>query len=210
MAKKKTSKPSRINVKKLQDFDIKHAKINELRTFVKQARQLYEQREKQFAREWSRYTYSPALENIREYYEENPQKSIGAQKKKDLQIEAYRLKDFMNSKTATVKGAREVMRKQDIMLFGENEQGRPKHRMTYTERTNFWAVYDEFLLSKEATTFTYMEVMEKLVEMRNDIKKVEDLVRALPTLLSQLKTRLEGESANYEPSGTVYRGGANK
>ena len=209
MAKKKTSRSPRIDVKKLQDFDIKHAKINELRTFVKQARQLYAQREKQFAREWSRYTYSPALENIREYYEENPQKSIGTQKKSELQIEAYRLKDFMNAKTATVKGAREVMRKQDIMLFGENEQGKPNYKMSYTERTNFWSVYEEFLLSKEATTFNYREVMNKLAEMRKDIKSIRDLSSALPKLLSQLKTRLEGESANYEPSGTIYRGGAN-
>ena len=62
-----------------------------------------------------------------------------------IRSEVFHIQEFFNSKTADVKGAREVMRNQDASIFGVDSKGRPLKRMSIEERTEFWATYEEFL-----------------------------------------------------------------
>ena len=54
------------------------------------------------------------------------------------------LRDFFNYETSSVKGARRVMQEQDKLIFGEDEKGKPLRRMSYIERTSFWALAKEY------------------------------------------------------------------
>lgn len=89
--------------------------------------------------------YSPALEKIDSYYDRNGVQSPESMNVNRIRSELFHIQEFFNSKTADVKGAREVMREQDARIFGTNERGTPLKRMTIEERTKFWSVYEEFL-----------------------------------------------------------------
>lgn len=53
------------------------------------------------------------------------------------------MKEYFSWQTGTVGGWNKFTKKQDIMLFGKDEKGRPNYRMSDEERTKFWHVYNE-------------------------------------------------------------------
>lgn len=110
---------------------------------LNQVRHKFNIRQGQFEKA-GKNVYSPALEKMEEYYKENgttPPSKISRNKAIN---EISNIQEFFNSKTSDVKGAREVMRQQDIRIFGETASGRPQHRMTVEQRTKFWSLYNEF------------------------------------------------------------------
>ena len=111
---------------------------------LRQFREKYRYREKAFNRA-GKNVYSPALEKMEDYYDRNGERSPEKMTVHQIRSELFHIQEFFKSKTGDVKGAREVMREQDIRIFGVNSRGNPLHRMTIEERTKFWSVYEEFL-----------------------------------------------------------------
>lgn len=111
---------------------------------LRQFREKFRYREKAFNRA-GKNVYSPALEKMEDYYDRNGERSPEKMTVHQIRSELFHIQEFFKSKTGDVKGAREVMREQDIRIFGENSRGNPVHRMTIEERTKFWSVYEEFL-----------------------------------------------------------------
>lgn len=56
----------------------------------------------------------------------------------------YAYSDFFKSKTSTIEGTNKVNLEQDIRIFGVDEDGTPKKRMSNDERKEYWKVYNEF------------------------------------------------------------------
>ena len=111
---------------------------------LRQFREKFRYREKAFNRA-GKNVYSPALEKMENYYDRNGERSPEKMTVHQIRSELFHIQEFFKSKTGDVKGAREVMREQDIRIFGTNSRGNPLHRMTIEERTKFWSVYEEFL-----------------------------------------------------------------
>ena len=111
---------------------------------LRQFREKFRYREKAFNRA-GKNVYSPALEKVEDYYDRNGERSPEKMTVHQIRSELFHIQEFFKSKTGDVKGAREVMREQDIRIFGENSKGNPVKRMTIEERTKFWSVYEEFL-----------------------------------------------------------------
>lgn len=111
---------------------------------LRQFREKFRYREKAFNRA-GKNVYSPALEKMEDYYDRNGERSPEKMTVHQIRSELFHIQEFFKSKTGDVKGAREVMREQDIRIFGENSRGNPVRRMTIEERTKFWSVYEEFL-----------------------------------------------------------------
>lgn len=111
---------------------------------LRQFREKFRYREKAFNRA-GKNVYSPALEKMEDYYDRNGERSPEKMTVHQIRSELFHIQEFFKSKTGDVKGAREVMREQDIRIFGENARGNPVKRMTIEERTKFWSVYEEFL-----------------------------------------------------------------
>lgn len=111
---------------------------------LRQFREKFRYREKAFNRA-GKNVYSPALEKMEDYYDRNGERSPEKMTVHQIRSELFHIQEFFKSKTGDVKGAREVMREQDIRIFGENSRGNPVKRMTIEERTKFWSVYEEFL-----------------------------------------------------------------
>lgn len=111
---------------------------------LRQFREKFRFREKAFNRA-GKNVYSPALEKMEDYYDRNGERSPEKMTVHQIRSELFHIQEFFKSKTGDVKGAREVMREQDIRIFGENSRGNPVRRMTIEERTKFWSVYEEFL-----------------------------------------------------------------
>lgn len=111
---------------------------------LRQFREKFRYREKAFNRA-GKNVYSPALEKMEDYYDRNGERSPEKMTVHQIRSELFHIQEFFKSKTGDVKGAREVMREQDIRIFGENSRGNPAKRMTIEERTKFWSVYEEFL-----------------------------------------------------------------
>lgn len=111
---------------------------------LRQFREKFRFRQKAFDRA-GKNVYSPAMEKMEGYYERNGVQSPDSMNINRIRSELFHIQEFFNSKTADVKGAREVMREQDARIFGTNERGTPNRRMTIEERTKFWSVYEEYL-----------------------------------------------------------------
>lgn len=133
---------------------------------LKQFREKFQYRQKAFDRA-GKNVYSPALEKMEEYYDRNGVQSPESMNVNRIRSELFHIQEFFNSKTADVKGAREVMREQDARIFGINDRGTPTKRMTLEERTKFWSVYEEFLKTYKNAEAIYGS--EKIQQFLGDI-----------------------------------------
>ena len=133
-------------LKSMSDIEISklRTKDGSAQEMLKQFREKFRYREKAFNRA-GKNVYSPALEKMESYYDRNGERSPEEMTVHQIRSELFHIQEFFKSKASDVKGAREVMREQDIRIFGENSRGMPLKRMTIEERTKFWSVYDEFL-----------------------------------------------------------------
>lgn len=137
----------KITYAKLKSMDATEiSKLNqkEAAEMLRQFREKFRYRQKAFDRA-GKNVYSPALEKMEDYYDRNGVQSPEAMNVNRIRSELFHIQEFFNSKTADVKGAREVIREQDARIFGTNERGTPLKRMTIEERTKFWSVYEEYL-----------------------------------------------------------------
>jgi hypothetical protein len=131
-------------LKSMDATEISKLSQKEAAEMLKQFREKFRYRQKAFNRA-GKNVYSPALEKMQDYYDRNGVQSPEALNVNRIRSELFHIQEFFNSKTADVKGARQVMREQDARIFGTNEKGAPLKRMTIEERTKFWSVYEEYL-----------------------------------------------------------------
>lgn len=136
----KLTKKSFIN---MSPADIAKMKNPELRQLLRGARQLFSAQESKF-KKYENTVWSPALEKMQATYENNGKMASSRMNRSQMQFEVYRIQEFFQAKTSTIPGARQVAIEQDKAIFGVDEKGKPKQRMTLEQRTNFWAAYNEF------------------------------------------------------------------
>lgn len=169
---------------------------------LKQFREKFRYRQKAFDRAGSG-VYSPALEKMEEYYNRNGVQSPESMSLNKIRSELFNIKDFFNAKTSDVKGARQVMREQDIRIFGAKEDGKPMHRMTTEERVKFWEVYDEFLRTYKNAEAIYGsdKIQQYLGEMTIGDRKNKNAFRkgsiGLMQQLSALQKTLRENEGEY-------------
>jgi len=131
-------------LKSMEASEISKLSQKEAAEMLRQFREKFQYRQKAFDRA-GKNVYSPALEKMEDYYDRNGVQSPDSMNVNRIRSELFHIQEFFNSKTADVKGAREVMRNQDASIFGVDSKGRPLKRMSIEERTEFWATYEEFL-----------------------------------------------------------------
>lgn len=190
-------------LKKLSPSEVSTYSRKEIMDMLKQARKMYDNRVKTFEKNPS--VYSPALEKMEFYYEEG-REGLNKMTRNKMYNELFRLQTFFNAKTSTVRGSREVMRQQDISIFGTDERGRPKRRMNLQERTRFWSVYNEFLNTYKTSwaVFGYHKIRQYLGEI---IKQRNGPVSLSETMDELLRELSEAEEEPDYGEGDVFSGG---
>ena len=131
-------------LKSMEASEISKMSQKEAAETLRQFREKFRYRQKAFKKK-KKNVYSPALEKMEGYYDRNGVQSPESMNVNRIRSELFHIQEFFNSKTADVKGAREVMRNQDASIFGVDSKGRPLKRMSIEERTEFWSTYEEFL-----------------------------------------------------------------
>lgn len=171
---------------------------------LKMFREKFRYREKAFDRA-GKNVYSPALEKMEDYYSRNGERPPEKMTVHQIRSELFHIQEFFNSRTSDVKGAREVMREQDIRIFGSNERGNPVKRMTVEERTKFWSVYEEYLRTYKSAEARYgsQRIQQYLGELTIKGRKSTRFGRGETGLMEQLESldqllRESGESDDFE------------
>lgn len=173
-------------LKHISPDDIKNMKNKEAEKILRDMLKKVGSRERQF-REAGDTVYSSALDTLtKNIFEDEVLRGhvtkqgewsiskIDVKKEKinDKKKLIRQIRNFLNSKTATVKGARRVSRDQDLMIFGSNDSGRPLYRLTSEERTEFWSVYEEFQRTYPSAGVEYRYLMQRIgEEIISDRKK---------------------------------------
>lgn len=161
MARITYAKIKSMDASEISKLDQRHAA-----ELLRQFREKFRYRQKAFDRA-GKNVYSPAMEKMEGYYERNGVQSPESMNVNRIRSELFHIQEFFNSKTADVSGARKVMREQDARIFGVNERGVPRYRMTIEERTKFWAVYEEYLNTFKADEARYGS--DKIQQFLGDI-----------------------------------------
>ena len=177
-------------LKKMSSSEISslNTKDGSAQEMLRQFREKFRFRMKAFDRA-GKNVYSPALEKMESYYDRNGVQSPESMNVNRIRSELFHIQEFFNSKTADVKGAREVMREQDARIFGTNERGTPIKRMTIEERTKFWSVYEEFLKTYKNAEALYGsdKIQQYLGDLTlKDRKKSGVLMRGALGLMRQM------------------------
>lgn len=192
----------------MEPSEIGKMKLKELRPLLRDMRKEYQKQAAVFAKHEST-VWSPALEKMQDYYEAKPMDTVVSKMKIDnVRNELFRLQDFFQARTSTLKGTRDVMREQDARIFGINEAtGRPNKRMTLSQRIDFWAAYNEFvgmekagyvrdMTSGKIQTFLGEMVIEK--GRSNLFAFTSGELRELKRRLAKDKEQSDWEQSQYE------------
>ena len=176
-------------LKNMSATEISKLSQSEAADLLKQFREKLNYRERAFKRAGPN-VYSPALEKIRDYYDRNGVQSPKTMNVNKIRSELFHIQEFFNSKTADVKGAREVMREQDARIFGTSAKGVPLKRMTREERDCYWATYDEFLRTYKNAEAIYGsdKIQQYLGEMTIEGRKQGGFKKGAIGLIRQLNT----------------------
>ena len=132
-----------------------------------------------------------------------PASQIGAgrtakERRNLLLQEIARYQSILEAKSATVEGAREINREQDIRIFGVDESGKPRDTFTKDERREYWSLYEEY--EKYDPTYGSRYGSETTQQVIADLYRSGSVDRA--TMLSTAKQRLEELKAQTE-GGTI-------
>lgn len=85
-----------------------------------------------------------------------------------LQKEVIRLKKFFEAETSTISGAKEIHRRQDVMIFGAIPGTNiPNRIMSAEERKEFWDLYDEWYKQEyeKHPELQYKEIQNTLADL---------------------------------------------
>lgn len=204
------AKLTKKNFLRLDPSAIGKLKAPELRELLRGARQLFSNQEKTFKR-YEKSVFSPALDKMQNYYEDNGQQSVSRMRVSKMRNEIFRLQEFFESQSSTVPGARKIAMEQDKRIFGVNEKGKPAQRMTLEQRTDFWAAYNEFIsMQKESYvrnmgSDTIQQYLGQMV-IEASKRKGEDDFNFTMGDFNELRRRLEEQRAeeDWEMSNYEY------
>ena len=198
--------------KNLSQNDIENLSRTQAQDLLRSMRQAFQQREKTLGRdridsEGNRMgTWSPAAESMEKFYENREIKSPSRTRKDSAVAELKRLNNFFNSKTSTVRGAREVMKQQDLRIFGEKENafgkptGQPAQRLTRAQRDFMWSGYQEFLSGSDTAAIA-------VKSMRGKKLSIEDFMERLKNVLTQMEDIESGvEVEDVDPIAELLSG----
>lgn len=179
-------------IKNLDPEVIGKMQSTELKKTLEQARKKYETRVGQFDKQ-GKYFYSYARTKMDDYYSEVGKPSIKKISRNRAMAELFRLQEFFNSKSSTVKGARDVNREQDIRIFGIDDNGKPIKKMTSEQRKAYWTLYEEF--TNQHPNYEYIYGSNSIQQYLGDYvlnvpTKGESVVEANPTIISDLSNAL--------------------
>lgn len=190
--------PKRITIKSIQEMDSGDFTSENIDKILPQMVRIFKNRARSFSNKKNTNVYSPALEKMEELYPfgVSYNKNSSFQSKQAL---GFRIQEFFRAKTSSVSGAREVMRDQDIRLFGKDSRGRPIYRMTKDERTRFWSDYEEFLNQHPQWSGKSYRVQEAISELKlnGELDKKSGHVQVNQLILKKLKELEDGS----RPSG---------
>lgn len=150
-------------IKNLKPSEIGKMKKSEIIKILKSARQKYNTRKGQLYGTWS-----PALDKMEVYYNENGQTPASRISRNKAINELFNLQSFLSAETSTERGARRVMLEQDIRIFGQTSRGLPKHRMTIEQRSKFWEIYNRFIETNQLATTMYTSA--KIIQFLGEIQ----------------------------------------
>lgn len=159
------------------------------RELLRQFREKFEFRSRAFKRA-GKNVYSPALEKLNTFFEKKGKPAIESMNQRQIESELFHIRDFFRADTGTVKGARKVMRDQDIMIFGATDKGNPRYRMTREERDRFWSVYEEYVRAFPTRGMESTKVQQALGELVIKDRKEDETPGALKKGEIGLMTRL--------------------
>lgn len=195
---------------KLDPSQIGKMKSPELRELLRGARNLFNQQEKTFKR-YEKSVFSPALEKMRDFYEDRGKNAPSRMNMNQMRNEVFKLQEFFDADTSTVPGARRVQAEQDRRIFGTDSRGRAKNRMTVEERTNFWAVFEEYKKMRPADVLEQSNIVQQAIGqilIEND--KIDFNMETLQKLIDKVegqRQRFNWEmDVSYEGTGSVFTG----
>ena len=195
---------------KLDPSQIGKMKSPELRELLRGARNLFNHQEKTFKR-YEKSVFSPALEKMRDFYEDRGKNAPSRMNMNQMRNEIFKLQEFFDADTSTVPGARRVQAEQDRRIFGTDSRGRAKNRMTVEERTNFWAVFEEYKKMRPADVLEQSNIVQQAI---GQILIENDKIDFNMETLQKLMDKVEGQrqrfnwemDVNYEGTGSVFTG----
>lgn len=195
---------------KLDPSQIGKMKSPELRELLRGVRNLFNQQEKTFKR-YEKSVFSPALNKMRDFYEDIGKNAPSRMNMNQMRNEVFKLQEFFEADTSTVPGARRVQAEQDRRIFGTDSRGRAKNRMTVEERTNFWAVFEEYKKMRPADVLEQSNIVQQAI---GQILIENDKIDFNMETLQKLMDKVEGQrqrfnwemDVSYEGTGSVFTG----
>lgn len=199
---------SKFAFKKMEPSELGKLTLKEARPLLRKMRAEYNKQASVFKKHENN-VWSPALQKMEEYYTE-PGNGVAVSKMRlsKVQSELFRLQDFFNARTSTVKGSRDVMREQDARIFGvDEESGKPTRRLTLAQRTDLWAAYNEFTSMEKEQYVRNMgsnTIQTVLAGMIIEKGKREPFafqygdLKELKRRIEDMKEQEDWESANYD------------
>ena len=195
---------------KLNPSDIGKLKSPELRELIRGVRNLFSQQEKTFNK-YDQTVYSPALDKMKEYYEDRGKKAQSKMNVNQMRSELFRLQEFFDSDTSTVPGARKVQAEQDRRIFGTDKRGRPKYRMTVQQRSDLWKVFEEYKKLRPSDALEQSNIIQQAVgQILIEEGKIDfnmDTLNKVMEKVEQERVRFNWEmDIDYDDSEPVFTG----
>lgn len=195
---------------KLNPSDIGKLKSPELRELIRGIRNLFSQQEKTFNK-YDQTVYSPALDKMKDYYEDRGKKAPSKMNVNQMRSELFRLQEFFDSDTSTVPGARRVQAEQDRRIFGTDKRGRPKYRMTVQQRSDLWKVFEEYKKLRPSDVLEQSNIIQQAVgQILIEEGKIDfnmDTLNKVMEKVEQERVRFNWEmDIDYDDSEPVFTG----
>lgn len=189
-----------------QTAELRTLKLWEITDLLKTLRSEYDKRVKEFDSTVS----SPAIERMEKYYEESPRKNARTANRDSQLSELRRLRDFFSQKTSTQQGAERVWYEQDKLIFGTDERGEPRARLSKENRDEFWKIYNEFLNQNPSAAEIYYSrnIYSELGEMYREGDRIEFDTETIANLKARLESKYDSGVGDIgdERKGNVYSG----
>lgn len=191
------------NIRDLDASEVSKMGKQEIVSLLKQVRKKYDTRKAVLERQGEK-TYSPALEKMEAYYATTKRTAPSKISRNRAYNEIFQIQQFFNAKTSDIKGSKEVMREQDIRIFGSTKSGRPKKRMTVAQRTKFWSLYEDFIRTNKTAeyVFGYRNIWQEL----GDIVVSSTQLDNKTNVFSELEKKLRNETGNNIEYDDVFSG----
>lgn len=129
--------------------------------------------------------YRPKAETARD---------INRMTRNQLLSELANMQSFFQAESSTIRGINRLEREQDARIFGKTPSGRPRRRMSNTEREKFWSLYSEYenMYHDTNTRYPSESVQQMIAEEMLEFMG-EDFVE----LLDRVRQKLSKEQDNF-------------